>query len=167
MCIRDRATTEQTSLEDWQRSLDINATAPFLLIKYALPSLKKRAGRIINISSIEAQGSNPQHSAYCASKAALEGLTRAVAVDHGKDGVRCNAIAPGWIDTEFNDAFINTQANPTEFRAGLANIHPTGRTGTPEDIAQLALWLASQQASFVTGQVWTVDGGRTRKLSLP
>ena len=67
----------------------------------------------------------------------------------------------------FNEAFIEAQSNPKEFRAGLAGIHPTGRTGNPEDIAKLAVWLASEDAAFVTGQVWTVDGGRTRQLSLP
>lgn len=90
-----------------------------------------------------------------------------MAVDHGKDGVRCNAVAPGWIDTPLNEDFIDGMADPAAFRAGLAGIHPVRRTGKPEDVARLICWLASDEASFVTGQVWTIDGGRMAQLSLP
>ena len=121
----------------------------------------------MNIGSIEGLGSNPRHPAYCASKGGLHALTRAIAVDHGAEGVRCNAIAPGWIDTDLNTAFIRSLGEPDAFRASLGRIHPVGRTGTPEEIAGLAVWLASDEAAFVTGQVWTVDGGRTSQLSLP
>ncbi len=140
---------------------------PFSLIKHALPHLIKSAGSIINIGSIEGLGSNPRHPAYCASKAGLHGLTRAVAVGHGKDGVRCNAVAPGWIDTDLNNALIESLGYSDAFRATIADIHPVGRTGRPEEIASLVIWLASHEASLVTGQVWTVDGGRMSQLSLP
>ena len=132
-----------------------------------MPHLIKNSGTVINIGSIEGIGSNPRHPAYCASKAGLHGLTRAIAVDHGKQGVRCNAVAPGWIDTDLNTAFIESLGNPDEFREKIGGIHPVGRTGKPEEIATLVTWLASEEASFVTGQVWTVDGGRTSQLSLP
>lgn len=157
----------ETTAEQWQRALDVNLTAPFLLIKHSLPHLINSGGAIVNISSIEGQASNPKHAAYCASKSGLDGLTRAVAVDAGPHGVRCNAIAPGWIDTQFNEAFIEQQPNTDRFRQGLSQIHPILKTGKPSDIAELAVWLASKKASFVTGQVWTVDGGRMTKLSLP
>ena len=102
-----------------------------------------------------------------ASKAGLHGLTRAVAIDHGSEGVRCNAVAPGWIDTPLNVDFIASLSDPEEFKQKIGGIHPVGRTGTPEEVAKLICWLASDEASFVTGQIYTIDGGRTAKLSLP
>lgn len=159
-------TAEEMALAAWQDTLTLNLTAPFLLIKHALPSLKG-GGAIVNIGSIEGLGANPRHPAYAASKAGLHGLTRAIAVDHGPDGVRCNAVAPGWIDTDLNLEFIEQMPDPVAFRANLGKIHPTGRTGKPDEVAALASWLASDEASFVTGQIYTIDGGRTAKLSLP
>ncbi len=160
-------TALEASATDWAETLQVNLTAPFMLIKYALPHLIAQGGSIVNIGSIEGLGSNPRHPAYCASKGGLHALTRAIAVDHGKDGVRCNAIAPGWIDTDLNTAFVESLGDPETFKAALGKIHPVGRVGTPEEIAGLAVWLASGEAQFVTGQVWTVDGGRMSQLSLP
>ena len=117
---------EETSLEEWQRNLAINLTAPFLLTKYALPYLKKQGGSIVNIGSVEGLGANPLHSAYCASKGGLHALTRAVAVDHGIDGIRCNAVAPGWVDTALNLDFIQSQPDPDRFREKIGTIHPVG-----------------------------------------
>jgi meso-butanediol dehydrogenase/(S,S)-butanediol dehydrogenase/diacetyl reductase len=160
-------TVEETSLDDWYLQIQINLTAPFLLIRYAMPLLRAARGAIVNVGSIEGLGSNPRHPAYGASKAGLHGLTRAVAVDHGPDGVRCNAVAPGWIDTPLNEDFIASLAEPAAFRAKIGGIHPLARTGSPQEVAELICWLASDAASFVTGQVWTIDGGRMSKLSLP
>ena len=160
-------TVEETSLDDWQLQMQINLTAPFLLIRYAMPLLRAARGAIVNVGSIEGLGNNPRHPAYGASKAGLHGLTRAVAVDHGPDGVRCNAVAPGWIDTPLNQDFIASLAEPAAFRSKIGGIHPLGRTGAPKEVAELICWLASDSASFVTGQVWTIDGGRMSKLSLP
>lgn len=160
-------TVEETSLDDWYLQIQINLTAPFLLIRYAMPLLRAARGAIVNVGSIEGLGSNPRHPAYGASKAGLHGLTRAVAVDHGPDGVRCNAVAPGWIDTPLNEDFIASLAEPAAFRAKIGGIHPLARTGAPQEVAELICWLASDAASFVTGQVWTIDGGRMSKLSLP
>ena len=160
-------TALETSEDDWAATLQVNLTAPFMLSKHALPHLITAKGAIVNVGSIEGLGSNPRHPAYCASKAGLHGLTRALAVDHGQLGVRCNAVAPGWIDTELNIAFIESLGDPETFRAGIGDIHPVGRTGTPEEVAALITWLASEEAAFVTGQVWTIDGGRMAQLSLP
>ena len=161
------AGVEDMSLDDWHRSLMVNLTAPFLLIKAALPHLRATRGSIVNIGSVEGLGSNPGHAAYCASKAGVHGLTRAVAVDHGYEGIRCNAVAPGWIDTDLNEAFIESMDDPTAFRRDIGKIHPLARTGKPEEVAALVAFLASVESGFITGQVYTIDGGRMAQLSLP
>ena len=158
---------EDMSVEDWQRNMMVNLTAPFLMIQAALPHLRQTKGTIVNTGSIEGLGSNPHHAAYCASKAGLHGLTRAVAVDHGAEGIRCNAVAPGWIDTDLNLDFIESMPDPDAFRRDIGRIHPVARTGKPEEVAALVAFLAAEESGFITGQVYTVDGGRMAKLSLP
>ena len=124
------ATVVEMDLADWHRTMAVNLTAPFLMMQEAIPHMTS-GGAIVNIGSIEGLGSNPRHPAYCASKAGLHGLTRAVAVDHGADGIRCNAVAPGWIDTELNVDFIASMPDPERFRERIGGIHPVGRTGAP------------------------------------
>ena len=165
--IMKEASVEDMPLEDWMQTIQINLTAPFLMIKAALPYLRQTKGAIVNTGSIEGLGSNPMHAAYGASKAGLHGLTKAVAVDYGDDGIRCNAVAPGWIDTDLNIDFIESMEDPDAFRRDICKIHPLGRTGKPEEVASLIAFLASPDASFITGQVYTIDGGRMTKLSLP
>ncbi len=161
------ARVEDMSVEDWQRNLAVNLTGPFLMIRAALPRLRETRGSIVNVGSIEGLGSNPGHAAYSASKAGLHGLTRAVAVDHGGEGIRCNAVAPGWIDTDLNLDFIDSLSDPETFRREIGGIHPVGRSGRPEEVAAVVAFLAAEEAGFITGQVYAVDGGRMTQLSLP
>ncbi|PVZ41221.1 SDR family NAD(P)-dependent oxidoreductase [Pseudomonas sp. CC120222-01a] len=161
----------ESSLDDmaeseWDRMMAINLRAPVFLVKYLLPLLRGRGGSVINISSIEGLGANPLHTAYCTSKAGVHGLTRALAVDLGTEGIRCNAIAPGWINSALSKAYLDEQLGEGAM-ANLLNLHPAGRLGEPADIGDMALFLASDAASFITGQVMVVDGGRTIKLPLP
>jgi meso-butanediol dehydrogenase/(S,S)-butanediol dehydrogenase/diacetyl reductase len=161
-------TVEEMSEQDWDRMMAINLKAPFLLTKKAIPVLRERGGgSIINIGSIEGLASNPGHPAYSASKAGIHGFTAAVAVDHGRDGVRCNAIAPGWINSDLSDSYLESMPDSARVRRELLAMHPAGRLGEPSDVGNLAVWLASDESSFVTGQVFVIDGGRTKKLPLP
>ena len=162
-----QADISELSFEGWRDELALNLTAPFLLIQSALKLLKRGPGSIVNIGSIEGIGANPGHAAYCASKAGLHGLTCAVAVDLGKDGIRCNTVAPGWIDTELNEEFIESMEDPEMFRRLIGGIHPLRRTGRPEEVAALVAFLASQEAGFITGELYRIDGGRMTRLSLP
>ena len=161
-------TVDEMSEEDWDRMMAINLRAPFLLTKHAMPGFRRRGGgSIINIGSIEGLASNPGHPAYSASKAGIHGFTAAVAVDHGREGIRCNAIAPGWINSELSEVYVNSMSDGARVRRELLVMHPVGRLGEPEDVGNLAVWLASDESSFVTGQVYVIDGGRTKKLPLP
>jgi NAD(P)-dependent dehydrogenase (short-subunit alcohol dehydrogenase family) len=160
-------TLDSMQITEWERMIAINLTAPVFLAKRLLPMLRRNGGSIINIGSIEGLAANPEHAAYCASKAGIHGLTKAMAVDLGKDNIRVNAIAPGWIKSAMSDDYINAQQNPETAWEGLYKMHPAGRIGEPQDVGKLAAYLASDDAGFITGQVIVVDGGRTSKLPLP
>jgi len=153
--------------DSWQRMLDINLTGPFLVSRAATPFLKASRGAIVNVGSIEGFSRNPGHVAYSATKAGVHGLTGALAVDLGPFGIRVNAVAPGWIDTELNATYVDDQPDPAEVRRQLAELHPVGHIGAPTDVGDVVVWLASSQARFVTGQVITVDGGRLSRPPLP
>jgi len=159
---------EEIEAEEWRAMMAVILDAPVFLSKYALPEMKKRGGgSIVNIGSIEGIGSNPLHTAYCTSKAAIHGLTRALAVDLGQYSICCNAIAPGWIRSDLSEDYINSQNDPIAAKKALIKMHPIGRTGEPSDIGDLAVFLSGSKAGFITGQVFVVDGGRTIKLPLP
>ncbi|MDZ5454344.1 SDR family oxidoreductase [Labrys sp. ZIDIC5] len=161
-------TVEEMSEEDWDQMMTVNLKAPFLLTKRAVPLMRSRGGgSLINIGSIEGIGSNPGHPAYSASKAGIHGFSAAVAVDHGRDGIRCNAIAPGWINSDLSEIYLESMPDSSRIRRELLAMHPAGRLGEPRDIGNLAVWLASDESTFATGQVFIVDGGRTKKLPLP
>jgi NAD(P)-dependent dehydrogenase (short-subunit alcohol dehydrogenase family) len=152
---------EQLSLADFRRTLDVNLTAAFLFAKYAAPALRAARGSILNVTSTRAVMSEPNTEAYAASKGGLSALTHALAISLGPD-VRVNVIAPGWIAT---DAWKpRYQRHEPQLRPEDHAQHPVGRVGKPEDVAALALYLVSEAAGFLTGQVITLDGGMTRKM---
>lgn len=154
-------------LDEWNQMLAVNLTAPVFLSQQLLPLMQASGGSIINIGSIEGLAANPEHAAYCATKGGVHALTKAMAVDLGKDKIRVNAIAPGWIRSSLSDDYINAQPNSEAAWQDLYKMHPLGRIGEPADVGELAVYLASDAASFMTGQVIVIDGGRTSKLPLP
>lgn len=155
-------TAEQSSDGDWQRMSDINMRGVFEATRAAIPLMRKGGGgAIVNLGSISAFVSDPNLALYNASKAWVIGFTRSVAVDHGKDGIRCNAVCPGWIMT---DMLMQTFGQATDVDAAIADAiakHPLGRLGESRDIANAILWLASDEAAFVSGTTLTVDGALT------
>lgn len=155
-----------TTVDAWEAMMSVNLRTPLLLAKAALPYLTD-GGSIVNIGSIEGISANPQHAAYAASKGGLHAMTRALAVDLGEHGVRCNAIAPGWIESNLSETYIASMDDPQVARTELHRLHPVGRLGQPRDIGHAAAFLASDMASFITGEVLVVDGGRTARLPTP
>ena len=156
------------TVDEWDLMMAVNMRAPLFLAQAALPHMQRRGGgSIINIGSIEGLSANPLHAAYCASKAGIHGMTRAMAVDMGKDGIRCNAIAPGWIASELSENYLESQPDAAGAREALDRLHPVGRVGRPTDVGDLAVFLASGRSGFLTGEVVVLDGGRTAKLPLP
>jgi NAD(P)-dependent dehydrogenase (short-subunit alcohol dehydrogenase family) len=156
---------EDTTLAEWNKIFAVNVTAMFLMAKAALPGLRAaKSASIINIGSYDGYIADPNLAAYCATKGAVHGLTRAMACDHGPEGIRVNAICPGYIKTPMLDKFFGTGANRERVEAEARRIHPMRRLGRPEDVASLALWLASDEAGYASGQLWTLDGGLTAQV---
>ena len=144
---------------DWDLVMGTNAKGVFHMCRAFLPQMVQ-GGSIINIGSISGKVADPSMALYNASKAFVHGLTRSIAVDHGPD-VRCNAICPGWIETGMLDAGFDLANNPALAKTDALARHAVRRFGKAEDIANLALWLASDVSSFATGQCYTLDGGMT------
>jgi len=148
--------------EDWDLLMGANAKGVFLCCRAFIPVMAAGGGGgIVNIGSISARAADPSMALYNASKAFVHGLTRSIAVDHGAQGIRCNAIAPGWIMTEMATSAFELANNPQAAKTDALARHPAGRFGEGGDIAAMAVWLASDEAAFATGQVYVVDGGLT------
>ena len=155
-------TIENTSLEAWDEMMNINVRAPFQLIQKALPSLIERRGNIVNVSSVTGLRAFPGVLAYCVSKAALDQLTRCASLELAAKGVRVNAVNPGVVVTEIHKRGGMNDEAYAAFLEHSKTTHPLGRTGRPEEIASLVLFLASDQASWITGGTYSIDGGRAQ-----
>lgn len=155
------------SEEDWDQVIDTNLKGHFLCSKYAIPYLKLRGGGvIINMSSVMAFTALPMGGAYCASKAGILGLTRVLAVELARDNIRVNALAPGNIDTAML-SLGTTDVPGVGVRREVAEAQPVGYIGTPEQIARVAVWLASNEVDYMAGTTLVVDGGILARLPGP
>jgi NAD(P)-dependent dehydrogenase (short-subunit alcohol dehydrogenase family) len=154
-------TVEQTTEEEWDAMLDTNLKGAFLMSKFALPALRRSKGAIVNVSSYVGLVGFAGASAYAASKAGLVSLTRTMALDHAADSIRVNAVCPGSVLTDMILEAWEAVGNVEEARRAWEAKHPLGRIATPDEIAQVILFLASEDASFITGAALPVDGGIT------
>lgn len=158
-------TLDDTTLDDWNRIFAINVTGTFLTSKHALPLLRRSEhASIINFGSYDGFIADPGLTAYCATKGAVHALTKAMACDHGPEGIRVNAICPGYVDTPMLGQFFGEGAEGEAVRAEAENVHPLRTIGTPTDMANLVHWLASDEARYATGQLWVLDGGLSAQV---
>jgi meso-butanediol dehydrogenase/(S,S)-butanediol dehydrogenase/diacetyl reductase len=160
--IQRELTVPETSDADWAALSGTNMAGVFYCCRAGIPIMAARGGgSIINIGSISARHADWGLAVYNATKAFVHGLTRSIAIDHGQDGIRCNAVAPGWIMTGMANSAFAQAPNPQAALHDTVQRHPAGRMGTPADIAGMVAWLAGPEAVFATGQIFVIDGGLT------
>lgn len=153
-------TAEQITEKQWDETFALNVRGPWLLSRAVLPALRKvGGGSIINMASVLGINGARNRAAYAASKGAVVLLTKCMAVDHGQENIRVNAICPSFVETELTAKVINQAPDPDKVRGERIAVHPIGRLGKPEDVAGMAVYLASDESSWVTGAVFPVDGG--------
>ncbi len=158
------ATAPETSEEDLDRQMGVNLKGTFFGIKYSVPAMRDSGGgSIINMASVAALVGVPDRAAYCAAKGGILALTRAAAIDHVSEGIRVNCIAPGTVDTHWIDRITAGYDDPREARARMEARQPHGRFVTPEEIAAMAAYLASDESASVVGACMVVDGGMTAR----
>lgn len=157
--IQINKTIADTTFEEWNAQMAINVGGVFLCSKFFLPHLKAAKGCIVNMASVNGYFVEPSCAGYCTTKAAIIGLTKAMAIDHGHEGIRVNCICPGYIDAGLAEGYFQSQPDPVQARAEAGKLHALWRIGRPEEVAKVAIFLASDDASFVTGSAYVVDGG--------
>jgi len=153
-------TAEQITEEQWDETFNINVRGLWLLSRAVLPAMRKAGGgSIINIASVLGINGARNRASYAPSKGAVVLLTKCMAIDHGHEHIRVNAICPSFVETDLTAAVISQAPDPKSVRAERIAVHPLGRLGQPADIAELAVYLASDESTWVTGSVFPVDGG--------
>jgi NAD(P)-dependent dehydrogenase (short-subunit alcohol dehydrogenase family) len=157
--IQVNKTVEDITFEEWNLQMSVNVGGIFLCSKYFLPYLRVTKGNIVNMSSVNGFFVEPMCAGYCATKAAIIGLTKAMAIDHGREGVRVNCICPGYIDAGLAEGYFQAQSDPLQARIDSGKLHALWRIGKPEEVARVAVFLAGDDASFITGSSVSVDGG--------
>ena len=160
--INHQSPVRDMKVADWDRMMDVNVGHMFLTTKNAVPRMGK-GGAIVNMASISGHVATPDYPAYVTTKAAVESFTFALSQEVGDRGIRVNAVAPGWVNAGFTDAALAEANDPKIIHDAAREAHLLGRMAEPEEVADAALWLASDAASFVTGQTLFVDGGLMRK----
>jgi NAD(P)-dependent dehydrogenase (short-subunit alcohol dehydrogenase family) len=157
--IQINKTIEDITFEEWNLQMSINVGGIFLCSKFFLPHLRVTKGSIVNMSSVNGFFVEPMCAGYCTTKAAIIGLTKAMAIDHGHEGVRVNCICPGYIDTGLTEGYFLSQPDPAQARLGAGKLHALWRIGRPEEVSRVAVFLSCDDASFMTGASVVVDGG--------
>ena len=157
--IQRYGTALTTDDEQWDEVLNVNLKGAWNAARACLPHILKNRGSIVNVSSVQALASQQNVLAYTVSKHGLIGLTRSMAMDFAKQGVRVNAVCPGTVDTPMLQWAASLDPNPQSVYDACDAMHPLGRIAQPREIAEVALFLAHESSSFVTGSVWTADGG--------
>ena len=153
---------ENTTLDDWDKMMNINLRSTFYLMQKCIPHLEKTKGNVVNVSSVTGLRAFPNVLAYCVSKAATDQLTRCSALELAPKGVRVNAVNPGVVITNLHKRGGMSDVNYERFLENARNTHPLGRAGTPQEIAELIGFLASDKASWITGASYEIDGGRAQ-----
>lgn len=153
-------TISNTTLSDWDKMMNINLRSMFYLMQKCVPHLQESRGNIVNVSSVTGIRAFPGVLAYCVSKAATDQLTRCAALELASVGVRVNAVNPGVVVTNLHKRGGMSDADYAKFVVHAADTHPLGRPGTPEEVADLIYFLASEKASWITGVTYEIDGGR-------